>query len=338
MKFGTRVGFTCASCAGTRPSRKFAGDGEHARLMETVGMRPIVVALVVAGCLLPGIHSAGAETPRAQPGEHQQQPPRLRSLQVAGGGSLYPAFHSETFHYALVCSGPITLRVVARGNTGTTRLTLLRRDSEDNQTAIESLSAELTEVSGDHDIVITVSDTGTSASSTYVVHCVPPWFPTVTVLSKTAGVTDGLLLLTPRYKGSAPTSMAIIDNNGVPRLHRPPPPANRGYVNLRPHPNAAATERYSVNRRITEFESVVELLDEGLRVTESVTVVPPLTNTDMHDFLITADGNRLFTSYHPAKHDFRPYGNYSQTEETKDAIALHARRRREGVPVAVTMA
>ena len=312
-----------------------------ARLMKTGGMRLVVLGLVVAGCLLAGIRSTFAETPRAQLAENEQeppqppsQPPRLRSLQVAGGGSLYPAFHSEIHHYALVCPGPVTLSVAARGNTGTTRLTLLRRDPADNRTAIESLTTELTEVSGDHDIVITVSDTGTNdtstpqsgtpqsgtpQSSTYVVHCVPPEFPTVTVLSRTEDVTDGLLFLTP-YSGIPTTYLAIIDNNGVPRFHRRH--ASHGYINFRRQPDAASTERYSVNRRITntDTDTIVELLDEGFQVTESVTVVAPLTNTDLHDFLITADGNRLFTSYHRTTRDFRPYGSYSQTEETDDAV------------------
>lgn len=278
--------------------------------MRTGGMRLVVLALIVAGFPLPGIQPAVAETPR--------EPPRLRSLQVTGGGSLYPPFHAETFHYGLVCPGPVTLSVAAQGNTGTTRLTLLRRDPADNRTAVESLTAELTEVSDDHDVVITVSDTGTSDTGTYVVHCVPPEFPSVTVLSKTEDVTDGLLFLTPRYARTPTTFMAIIDNNGVPRFHRPH--ASHGYINFRPHPDAAATERYSVNRRLDKTESVVELLDEGFRVTDEVTVVAPLTNTDLHDFLITAEGNRLFTSYHPTTHDFRPYGSYSETEATEDAV------------------
>ena len=274
--------------------------------------RRLVVALIVAVGLLAGIQSAVAETP------HAQEPPLLRSLQVTGGGSFYPAFDPETFHYALVCPGPLTLRVAARGSTGTTRLTLLRRDAEDNQSAIESLTTELTEIGGDHDIVITVSDTGTSDAATYVVHCVPPEFPTVTVLSKTEGVTDGLLFLTPRYARLPTTYLAIIDNNGVPRLQRRH--ASHRYFNFRPHPNAASTERYSVNRRITETDSIVELLDERFRLTESVTVVAPLTITDEHEFLITSDGNRVFTSYHPTTHDFRRYGSYSETEATEDSV------------------
>ena len=286
--------------------------------MKAAGRRLVGVAVVVAGCLVPGIRLAVAETPPAQLAAHGQEPPRLRSLHVAGGGSFYPAFDPETHHYALVCPGPINVRVAARGNSGTTRLTLLRRDAEDNQTAIESLTTELTEVGDDYDIVITVSAAGTSATSTYVVHCVPPEFPAVTVLSKTEGVTGGLLFLTPRYSRLPTTWMAIIDNNGVPRFQRPH--ASHGYINFRPHPDAAATERYSVYRRLDKTESVLELLDEGFRVTESVTVAPPLTNTDHHDFLITADGNRILASYHPTTHDFRPYGDYAPDEATEDAV------------------
>ena len=55
-------------------------------------------------------------------------------------------------------------------------------------------------------------------------------------------------------------------------------------------------------------------------MTESVTVAPPLTNTDHHDFLITADGNRILASYHPTTHDFRPYGDYARDEATEDAV------------------
>ena len=139
----------------------------------------------------------------------------------------------------------------------------------------------------DHDVAIELSDNGDS--TTYVVHCVPRDFPRINILTTSERVTDGLLLINPHGPADLTVDifMAVVDNNGVPRFHR-----RRSGANFRRHPDG----RYS----ITRGEYPVELYDERFDLIKRVTVVPPLTVPDGHDFLISDEGNYLFISYQVA--------------------------------------
>ena len=223
------------------------------------------------------------------------------SLQVSGGASdMYPAFNASTRHYAVRCGDSTTLRVTARAPRSDVQLTLLRADESANQVATGSLDTSIS-VSGDHDIAIEFSDARETTTYTYVVHCIPAEFPDITVQVKTAQVTDGLLLMTPRYGHSNPVGfMAIVDNNGVPRYHRKLTVSGKKEgANFRRH----GAGRYSFTRRHTGRKTV-ELLDDQLEVRATVGVVSPLSSTDFHDFLMTDEGNRLFISYHASTRDF----------------------------------
>ena len=218
-------------------------------------------------------------------------PLELQSLTITGvSGSPYPAFAAGVLHYAVRCGSSTTLRVQAQSRRAGAGVTLLRADSTANQSATGSLDAWVT-VSGDHDVAIRLSDGG--ATKTYVVHCIPDDFPDVTILKKTASVSDGLLFVLPHYYygSDAFAYWAILDNHGVPRFHR-----KGGGINFRRH----ADGRYSVSKR-----SVVlfDRLDQQLTGRENVGVVAPLSHTDGHDFLITDAGTYLFISYHPTTHD-----------------------------------
>ena len=57
-------------------------------------------------------------------------PLELSSLQVTGGGSMYPAFAPDTYHYALACSNSTTLQVRAQARRASAQLTLLRADAK----------------------------------------------------------------------------------------------------------------------------------------------------------------------------------------------------------------
>ena len=240
-------------------------------------------------------------------------PLALQSLAVTGGsGSLYPAFAAGVRHYAVRCGSSSTLRVRAQASRAAARVTLLRADASANQAATGSLDATVA-VSGDHDVAIEITD-GTDTAR-YVVHCIPANFPEVKILKKTASVTEGLLLVTPRSQiegtvesvGGA-TFMAILDNNGVPRFHRQLSPGSRlnhprhpdqpGYGHPGRNLRRLADGRYSLNRG-----AVVELYDAELRFQRTVLPVAPLLDTDEHDFLITPEGNYLFVDYVPATRD-----------------------------------
>ena len=148
----------------------------------------------------------------------------LASLQVTGGGAMYPAFDPDTHHYALTCRNPATLQVAAnlahRSRSERTTLTLLRANPDDNHVSTTGTLDVQLGVNENHDIVIELDDR--HGTRTYVVHCLPRGLPNITVIEKTDQVTDGLLLITPKFDDpDNPTAYAaIIDNNGVPRFHR----------------------------------------------------------------------------------------------------------------------
>ena len=178
-------------------------------------------------------------------GPGDSTPLELSSLEVTGGGTMYPPFDADILHYALTCSGSPTLGVAAETGRAGAHLTLLRADTADNEVSTTgSLSANVT-VGSDQDVAIEVGDDG--ETRTYLVHCVPDSFPTVNVLTKTDQVKDGLLLLTPTYGGyyDRVTFLAVLDNNGVPRFHRLLTDANFWAMNFKYHGGG----RYSVARR-----------------------------------------------------------------------------------------
>ena len=70
-------------------------------------------------------------------------------------------------------------------------------------------------VNSDHDVAIEVRSGPRAAI--YVVHCIPPEFPDVSIETRTSAVSEGLLLMTPSVRRSDKSFLAIVDNNGVPR-------------------------------------------------------------------------------------------------------------------------
>jgi len=256
-------------------------------------------------------------------GPGDSTPLELSSLQVTGGGTMYPPFDADTMHYALTCDGSPTLGVTAATERAGAHLTLLRADAADNEVSTTgSLSASVT-VGGDHDVAIAVSDDGDTR--TYVVHCLPGSFPTVTILTKTDQVKDGLLLLTPSYGGydDRVTFLALLDNNGVPRFHRLLTDANFWAMNFKYHGGG----RYSVARRpvrnLTDSSFGnwrIDLLDDTLRVTATISTVSPLSQTDGHDFQITSGGHYVMLAYDDDElRDFSEYGG-SASQRTRDSV------------------
>ena len=255
-------------------------------------------------------------------GPGNSTPLELSSLEVTGGGTMYPPFDADILHYALTCSGSPTLSVATETERAGAQLTLLRADAADNAASTTgTLNASVT-VGGDHDVAIEVSDDG--QTRTYVVHCLPDSFPTVNVLTKTDQVKDGLLLLTPTYGGydDRVTFLAVLDNNGVPRFHRLLTDANFWAMNFKYHGGG----RYSVARRPvrnladSSFGNWrIDLLDNTLRVTSTVSTVSPLSHTDGHDFQITSGGHYVMLAYDEELRDFSEYGG-SASQRTRDSV------------------
>ena len=245
-------------------------------------------------------------------------PLELASLQVTGGGTMYPDFDADTRHYALTCEDSTTLRVAARARRSGARLTLLRADPGDNHESTTNLDVQVT-VNRNDDVVIELSDA--DGTATYVVHCLPSDFPDINILKHDPAASDGMLLVTPRWDraghsfGGIGHSYAVaLDNNGVPRFHRQlsySSSLTREGINFRRH----ADGRYSISRRETS-RNAVDLYDDRLEFIESVGVVQPLSSTDYHDFLVTPEGNYLFISYQRNQRNVCEIADYCDEGET----------------------
>ncbi len=246
--------------------------------------------------------------------EDDDEPPPLllTSLQVTGGGTMYPAFDSGIHHYALTCANSATLQVTAGAGRDGATLTLLRADPADNQVAQGMLDVQLA-VDQDHDVAIELSDG--SETARYVVHCLPEDFPTIVVLTKTDDVSEGFLFVTPRYPGPDDRNvkyMAVLDNNGVPRFHR----ARGGWV--------FGPVRFPIraNNRTVKYLHGRQLLSSTFNLIHDITVYA--TRANGHDLRVTEDGNVIGLLTNATTRDFSGFtdrdGNPLGELEVVDSI------------------
>ena len=233
-----------------------------------------------------------ADPVAGDPPDENGQPLTLSSLQVTGAGTMYPQFEADIRHYALTCADSTTVQVAAQASRADATLKLLRADSANEQVSTGSLSAQLAVV-GDHDIAIELSDADDTV--TYVVHCIPDYFPAIKILKKTEGAAEGVLFVTPQVYTSRYNFphryLAIIDYNGVPRFTRP---SAVQHFNFRPHDDGHVID----GRRIRYSYGSATLLDENFSTIRTIS----LPSIDWHDFLITGDDTFLLLFYEEAIH------------------------------------
>ena len=257
-------------------------------------------------------------------------PPTLRDLTAMGEGrGMYPPFDPDTHHYAVGCgeSGALTLTLSAADPDTRVTVNGIRRASRNARIF-------LPRVGRDGDVVVEL-ESGGGGRASYTVHCLPDDFPTITA-RRSPDASDMLILASLRSQNY----IAILDTNGVPRFHRRASGPGRHF---KYHPDGLYP--YSYFRRIgpiptfrgvglISFEAVV--LDWDLREVDAVRVIPPLTHTDLHDFIIKPNGNYVLLAYEPAQRDFSslrdPDGNaYSATEGTEDSVIQEITPEREQV-------
>lgn len=230
----------------------------------------------------------------------------LASLQVGGGGAMYPAFDSETHHYALACAAATTLQVNAVAAHGSQSVTLRRAEPDNAVTATGSIDTQV-QVDQDHDIAVVVTDG--NESLTYVVHCLPPEFPETAVVTRQAGVSDIVLFLMAAYLdelGERVRYDMILDNNGVPRFHRSNP---KGW-DFRPVRPAGAYRGQTVH-----YQNVRALYSASFRLIAEVAPWDGSDN-DNHDFLVAPNGRFLGLYKYKSRRDLsdftdpggQPYG------------------------------
>ncbi|MDD9986884.1 MAG: hypothetical protein OXQ31_11480 [Spirochaetaceae bacterium] len=227
----------------------------------------------------------------------------LASLQVAGGGTMFPEFASDIFHYALTCADSPTLQVTATAARSGASLTLLRADQKNNVVSTGALNAELT-VNENHDVVVELTDT--DGTVRYIVHCLPGDFYTFRVLAKTADATGGLLFVT------LPFHYAVVDYNGVTRYQYP-----LGGRVFRPHSNGPQIDGKRVRYSVLSWRSAI-LLDSAF---QRIRAVAPLGSLlmDNHDFVLGTD-SYLFISYVPATRDYTIWGDDLEPAQAEDSV------------------
>ena len=216
---------------------------------------------------------------------------------------MYPSFKPGVLHYAVRCADGTALRVAAEAEEEDAALRWLH----DGSTATGSVQASVT-VNDDHDLAVEVSNR--RGAVTYYLHCIPPDFPDIAIETRTAAVSDGLLLMTPSVRGPllmpgvrrpGASFLAIVDNNGVPRWVMRSDVEAR---NFRRYPDG----RYSFSTRADGAEPTVILNADFERV-DTVTLaggLDPLYTGGL-DFLIMENGNYLPMSYYPAARDLSAF-------------------------------
>ena len=216
---------------------------------------------------------------------------------------MYPAFHPDTHHYALRCNDGDAITLLLSKQTDRTHLTVNGR----SYSSIHSRH-QITGLSEDTDVVITLSDLG--ESSTYVVHCIPGHFPYITTTQRT-GVSEGLITFSVRVTDPEDQLVylyGILDNNGVPRFHRE---NNKRVVHFRPHPNGAYPysfleyhddiPRPSGYNRTQTYEAVI--LDSEFNEVDRAQTTSDILHTDPHDFIVKENGEYVLLAYETAYRD-----------------------------------
>ena len=220
----------------------------------------------------------------------------LSRLEVATTSSrqMYPAFDPEILHYAVGCIAGDTLTLTLSTTDADTRLAV-----DGVQYANQNAVVELGK-GGESDIPITLTgDQG--GATTYVLHCFQEGFPNITT-EQGPGATEELIgfsLRLDRPRGYTDSYIMIVDNNGVPRVHR----RIGGHA---PHFRPQNSETYPFSYPVEDAQTakVWILVDRDLNELERVTTVSPLRATDGHDFIILDNGDYLLMSYEPVLRDF----------------------------------
>ncbi len=274
----------------------------------------LALSSLVAGNSYAPDKASGGNGCGSSSGGSDPDPLRLSSLRVSGAGEMVPAFSPHVFHYALRCEDQQTLSVSAEGDGGGSLLL-------NGQAADGGLADAQVRLAGDEDLVVEISRPGTDERTAYVVHCVPPDFPDVEIVSKEQGTAPGLLLVTPYYSltgsGGLVSYLAMLDENGVPRFLRRVSP---GAHNFRWHKRA---RRYSYAETLPNGAGDVVLLDESLEEVGRVGTVGGLAPAMMHDFLITDEGNYLFIVNNPAVRDLSRYPGRERESAPSSAEPTH---------------
>ena len=228
----------------------------------------------------------------------------LTGLQVTTGDAtantaraLMPAFSAEVLHYAVGCAEAGDMMTVTPTAAPGVRISV---DGVQTATGTGAMVAVRRE--SDVHIALTGAD---GAITTYVVHCMihREWIIEATKTPGAAGILEELIML--RFYDS----VAILDNNAVPRFRRAPGHPVWNYFRVDRVARADEQQGDDLEYRYSYVHDQpgrhsFTVLDQSLEVIDSgITTVAPLATTDLHDFRVLEDGNYLLLAYEPAQRD-----------------------------------
>ena len=221
---------------------------------------------------------------------------QLSALSVAGPArGPYPAFDPDVLHYAMECAAGQTITLTLSAAESSTRVAV-----NGVQRRGQNAVVELTGLDGYSDIPITLSG-GQGGATTYVLHCFQEDFPDISTEQR-PGATEELIgfSLHTRPPGLGTYGfLVIVDNNGVPRVHRRIGARANAF-----RPQNSETYPFSYSVPDAQTRDVWILVDRELNELGRVATVPPLLATDKHDFVILDNGDYLLLSYEPVLRDF----------------------------------
>ena len=220
----------------------------------------------------------------------------LSALSVTGPArGMYPAFDPDVLHYAMECAAGQTITLTLSAAESSTRVAV-NGIQRPGQNAV----VDLTGLDGHSDIPITLSG-GQGGATTYVLHCFQEDFPDISTEQR-PGATEELIgfSLHTRPPGLDTYGfLVIVDNNGVPRVHRRIGARANAF-----RPQNSETYPFSYSVPDAQTRDVWILVDRELNELGRVATVPPLLATDKHDFVILDNGDYLLMSYEPVLRDF----------------------------------
>ena len=227
----------------------------------------------------------------------------LTALQVTTGDStatparaLMPAFSPDVLHYAIGCTNNDTMTVAPTAAAGV-------RLAVDGMQVASGTSRSVT-VRRESDVHITLTGAD-GAITTYVVHCMihREWIIEAYKTPGAAGILEELIML--RFYDS----VAILDNNAVPRFRRAPGHPVWNYFRVDRVAGAVEQYGYDLEYRYSYVHDQpgrhsFTVLDQSLEIFDTaITTLAPLATTDLHDFRVLENGDYLLLAYEPAQRD-----------------------------------
>ncbi len=231
--------------------------------------------------------------------------PLLDDLVVAGVRvPLTPSFAAATTRYSVIAEAtPGEISVTATADPALT-LTI------DGMGATSGEALALPDASPDSEIVVEVSNDDGDAQ-TYTVLYLPSAFPEleVTVNEPTAS-TDPIYVA---LRGAA-YFLAQLDNNGVPLFYERKP---RKIYDFKRHPDGQLSYCMLLEGEPPEWSEQIVLDGSFAEVDRFQTV--DLVHTDVHEFHILPDGNRILMAYEPTVRDLSAFGG-GAAETVRDSV------------------